>query len=227
MFFPNILTCHCWVCVVLEIDETSEFNVYKSAIQLPSVHSSRGMAFPLPKMFPEIAQVSMLAGFKTFWRHLSSEIQLNRLSQWKINVTLILPCYIWIAKFSFCAFSLCSSFFGRLIDLVLVIMFHTSCFLYSIYHLRKFFRAISVFNESLKSLFSSFCIVPCLANLCNLRFLTSISSIIIIISRWIVHMMEVITRAQDETQELLCGWILPLSSVAWACSFFSSFISSQ
>ena len=41
---------------------------------------------------------------------------------------------------------------------------------------------------------------------CLYRFLTSISTIIIIlISRWIVHMMEVITKAQDETQELLCG----------------------
>ena len=49
-------TCHCLVFVALEINETSEDNVYKSAIQLSSVHSSCGMAFPLPKIFPEIAK---------------------------------------------------------------------------------------------------------------------------------------------------------------------------
>ena len=49
-------TCHCWVCVTLEINETNEYNIYKSAIQLSSFHSSCGIAFPLPKIFPEIVK---------------------------------------------------------------------------------------------------------------------------------------------------------------------------
>ena len=59
-------TCHCLVCLAFEINETSEYNVYKSAIQLSSVHSSCEMAFPLPNIFPEIAQVTLLAGYETF-----------------------------------------------------------------------------------------------------------------------------------------------------------------
>ena len=59
-------TCHWCVCVALEINKRREYNVYKSAIQLSYVHSSCEMAFPLPKLFPEIAQVTLLAGYETF-----------------------------------------------------------------------------------------------------------------------------------------------------------------
>ena len=103
-------TCHCLVCLAFENNETSEYNVYKSAIQLSSVHSSCGSGVSAAKNFPWNRKVSLLAGYETFWRHLSSEIQLNRLSQCNINVTLILPYYFWIAKFSFFAFSLFSLF---------------------------------------------------------------------------------------------------------------------